>query len=258
MSQTVVPTPSESPMAGSRPGIDYHPRALYILFATELWERYGFYTLLATMTLFLQDKVEGLSWERNDATAMWSNCLMFVYMTPFLGGLIADRILGYRRSILIGGIVFALGYFLLSSGSATAFYTSLVLIFIGNGFFKPNISTMVGNFYPAGSPLRDAAYNIFYMGINIGAFLAPVVAEVLRQKLGFARRSLRRVWACRWARSCSASFIGTSQRASGRSLPTTHGQPSWQRTSYPSPRRRLLKTYRRGSGFRLSWSSSRS
>ena len=185
MSQTVVPTPSESPMAGSRPGIDYHPRALYILFATELWERYGFYTLLATMTLFLQDKVEGLSWERNDATAMWSNCLMFVYMTPFLGGLIADRILGYRRSILIGGIVFALGYFLLSSGSATAFYTSLVLIFIGNGFFKPNISTMVGNFYPAGSPLRDAAYNIFYMGINIGAFLAPVVAEVLRQKLGF-------------------------------------------------------------------------
>ncbi len=185
MSQTVVPSDSVSTTAGSRPGIDHHPRALYILFATELWERFGFYTLLATMTLFLQDKVEGLSWSRNDATSLWSNCLMFVYMTPFLGGLLADQLLGYRRSIVIGGIVFAIGYFLLSTGTATAFYISLMLIFIGNGFFKPNISTMVGNFYPPGSPLRDAAYNIFYMGINIGAFLAPLVAEVLRQKFGF-------------------------------------------------------------------------
>ena len=185
MSQTILPSASQSTTMGSRPGVDHHPKALYILFATELWERFGFYTLLATMTLFLQDRVEGLSWTRDQATSLWSNCLMFVYMTPFLGGLIADQFLGYRRSILIGGIVFATGYFLLSLGSATAFYASLVLIFIGNGFFKPNISTMVGNFYPPGSPLRDAAYNIFYMGINIGAFLAPVVAEVLRQKFGF-------------------------------------------------------------------------
>jgi POT family proton-dependent oligopeptide transporter len=185
MSQTALSSPSQSPGAGSRPGIDFHPRALYILFATEMWERFGFYTIAATMTLFLQDKVEGLGWTRDQATSLWSNYLMFVYMTPFLGGLIADQLLGYRRSIVIGGIVFAAGYFLLSLGWAAAFYAALVMIFIGNGFFKPNISTIVGNFYPAGSPLRDAAYNIFYMGINIGAFLAPIVSEVLRQKFGF-------------------------------------------------------------------------
>ena len=134
MSQTVASSLSDSESVGSRPGIDFHPRALYILFATELWERFGFYTLLATMTLFLQDKVEGLSWTRDEATSLWSNCLMFVYMTPFLGGLIADQVLGYRRSIVIGGVVFAIGYFLLSLGSAAAFYASLVLIFIGTAF----------------------------------------------------------------------------------------------------------------------------
>jgi proton-dependent oligopeptide transporter, POT family len=185
MSQIVVPsTPGATP-TGSRPGIDHHPRALYVLFGAEMWERFGFYTIAATMTLFLQDKVEGLGWTRDDATSLWSNYLMFVYMTPFLGGLIADQFLGYRRSIVIGGLVFVAGYLLLSLGWAASFYAALVLIFIGNGFFKPNISTIVGNFYPAGSSLRDAAYNIFYMGINIGAFLAPVVAEVLRQKVGF-------------------------------------------------------------------------
>jgi POT family proton-dependent oligopeptide transporter len=185
MSQTVAPSASQSPSAGSRPGIDYHPRALYVLFLTEMWERFGFYTIAATMTLYLQDKVEGFGWTRGQATDMWSYYLMFVYLTPFLGGLLADQLLGYRRAIVIGGIVFAAGYFLLSLGWVAAFYASLVLIFIGNGFFKPNISTIVGNFYPAGSPLRDAAYNIFYMGINIGAFLAPIVSEVLRQKFGF-------------------------------------------------------------------------
>ena len=185
MSQIVATSPSESPNIGPRPGIDFHPRALYILFLTEMWERFGFYTIAATMTLYLQDKVEGFGWTRTQATDMWSYYLMFVYLTPFLGGLLADQLLGYRRSIIIGGIVFAAGYFLLSLGWLAAFYLSLVLIFIGNGFFKPNISTIVGNFYPAGSPLRDAAYNIFYMGINIGAFLAPIVSEVLRQKFGF-------------------------------------------------------------------------
>jgi len=185
MSQTVAPATNESPAVGSRPGIDHHPRALYVLFATEMWERYGFYTIAAVMTLFLQNKTEGFSWTREQATGLWANYLMFVYMTPFLGGLIADQFIGYRRSIFIGGIVFISGYLLLALGSVGAFYVALGLIFIGNGFFKPNISTIVGNFYPPGSPLRDAAYNIFYMGINVGAFIAPIVAEVLRQKFGF-------------------------------------------------------------------------
>jgi POT family proton-dependent oligopeptide transporter len=110
---------------------------------------------------------------------------MFVYLTPFIGGWIADQYLGYRRCILIGGTICVAGYLLLASASLATFYPALVLLFVGNGLFKPNISTMVGNLYAPTSRLRDAAYNIFYMGINIGAFLAPVIAEVLRQKIGF-------------------------------------------------------------------------
>jgi POT family proton-dependent oligopeptide transporter len=158
-----------------------HPRELYILFAAEMWERYGFYTAAALMTLYLQ--YGGFGWKREDATSLWSYYMMFVYATPLVGGWLADRFLGYRRSVLIGGILFVLGYALLAMGQIATFYLALALLFIGNGFFKPNISTMVGNLYPAGSPLKDSAYNIFYMGINIGAFLAPVVAEAIRQRI---------------------------------------------------------------------------
>jgi POT family proton-dependent oligopeptide transporter len=168
-----------------RPAKVGHPTGLYVLFATELWERFGFYTIAAIMTLYLQDKEQGFGWTRDGATSLWSNYLMIVYATPLIGGWLADKFLGYRRSILIGGVVFTAGYFLLTAGTLTAFYMALVLLFVGNGFFKPNISTMVGNLYPPGSPLRDSAYNIFYMGINIGAFLAPVVAEALKQRYGF-------------------------------------------------------------------------
>ncbi|MBX6315321.1 MAG: peptide MFS transporter [Isosphaeraceae bacterium] len=157
-----------------------HPRGLYVLFATEMWERFGFYTAAAIMTLYLQRG--GFGWTKDQATTLWSNYLMFVYATPLIGGWLADRFLGYRRAVLIGGIVFVVGYFLLSLGSVALFYATLALLFIGNGFFKPNISTMVGNLYPPGSPLRDSAYNIFYMGINIGAFLAPLTAEAILQR----------------------------------------------------------------------------
>ena len=152
-----------------------HPLGLYILFATELWERFGFYTAAAIMTLYLQRG--GFGWTRNQATSMWSNYLMFVYATPLIGGWLADRFLGYRRSVLLGGVFFVAGYSLLGMGSVGSYYIALALIFAGNGFFKPNISTMVGNLYPSGSPLKDSAYNIFYMGINVGALLAPLAAE---------------------------------------------------------------------------------
>lgn len=185
MSQSTANAGSQVDSAGPRPGVDRHPVGLYILFATEMWERYGFYTILAVMTLYLQDKTQGFGWSKDQATRLWANNLMLVYLTPFVGGWIADRFIGYRRSILIGGAVFVAGYLLLGTGSIGLFYLALALIYVGNGFFKPNISTMVGNLYPAGSPLRDSAYNIFYMGINVGAFAAPIVAEVLRQKYGF-------------------------------------------------------------------------
>jgi POT family proton-dependent oligopeptide transporter len=155
-----------------------HPWGLYALFATEMWERFGFYTAAAIMTLYLQ---RGFGWKKEEATELWSNYLMFVYATPLIGGWLADRFIGYRKSVLVGGVLFIAGYVLLGLGNQTLFYLALGLIFAGNGFFKPNISTMVGNLYPAGSKLKDAAYNIFYMGINIGAWLGPVVAEILLQ-----------------------------------------------------------------------------
>jgi POT family proton-dependent oligopeptide transporter len=161
------------------PANERHPWGLYALFATEMWERFGFYTAAAVMTLYLRRG--GFGWTRDQATNLWSYYLMFVYATPLIGGWLADRFLGYRRSVLVGGVFFIAGYALLGLGSVELFYPALGLIFAGNGFFKPNISTMVGNLYPAGSRLKDSAYNIFYMGINIGAWMAPIVAEGLLQ-----------------------------------------------------------------------------
>jgi POT family proton-dependent oligopeptide transporter len=165
-------------------GQERHPTGLYILFASELWERFGFYTLAAVMTLYLQRG--GFGWTKTQATTLWSYYLMFVYATPLIGGWLADKFLGYRRSVLAGGVFFVAGYTLLGLGSLTTYFLALGLIFAGNGFFKPNISTMVGNLYPASSPLKDSAYSIFYMGINIGALLSPIVAEGALQWLAGA------------------------------------------------------------------------
>jgi POT family proton-dependent oligopeptide transporter len=179
MSQTEASANSKVPSAGT--GQDRHPAGLYILFSAEMWERFGFYTAAAIMTLYLQRG--GFGWSRTQATNLWSYYLMFVYATPLVGGWLADQFLGYRRSVLIGGVFFTAGYLFLGLGSVETYFLALGLIFAGNGFFKPNISTMVGNLYPSSSPLKDSAYSIFYMGINIGALLAPVVAEVALQTL---------------------------------------------------------------------------
>src|SRR3954447_11623502 len=179
MAQSVRSSNIEENAAATTPAQERHPWGLYALFATEMWERFGFYTAAAIMTLYLQRG--GFGWSRDQATSLWSNYLMFVYATPLIGGWLADRYLGYRRSVLVGGLFFIAGYTLLGFGAESLFYAALGLIFAGNGFFKPNISTMVGNLYPPGSRLKDSAYNIFYMGINIGALVAPVVAEGLLQ-----------------------------------------------------------------------------
>src|SRR5947207_616587 len=186
MSQTVANAAMKTPAAPSGPGVDRHPIGLFVLFATEMWERFGFYTMLAVFTLYLRDdKGQGFGWSTSEAAGVYSYYMMFVYASPLIGGFIADRKLGYRLSIMIGALVFIIGYALLTIPSVAALYLALTFLIVGNGFFKPNISTLVGNLYPPGSPLRDSAYNIFYMGINIGAFLAPLVAEVLRQRFGF-------------------------------------------------------------------------
>src|SRR5918997_2781854 len=164
---------------------DKHPRGLYVLFATELWERFSFYSMLALFTLYLQDTADGFGWARNDATRLYSWYLAAVYFSPLVGCIIADMKLGYRRSVLIGGFFFMAGHLLLSFPIVWVMYLALVCLVVGNGFFKPNVSAMVGKLYPEGSHLKDRAYNIFYMGINVGAFLAPLVMEVVKQKAGY-------------------------------------------------------------------------
>jgi len=171
--------------APPRDGVDKHPPGLYALFGTEMWERFSFYSMLALFTLYLQDPKEGFGWTSGEATGLYANYLMFVYASPLIGGLIADKITGYRRAVMIGGFFFMAGHGLLSIPAIWAVYLALTCLVIGNGFFKPNVSTMVGNLYPEGSHLKDRAYNIFYMGINVGAFIAPIVMEIMRQTFGF-------------------------------------------------------------------------
>src|SRR5215204_2547019 len=165
--------------------LDRHPKGLYVLFATEMWERFSFYSMLALFTLYLRNPDEGFGWTAEQATTLYSWYLMFVYASPLVGGIIADWKLGYRRAVMVGGLFFMAGHALLSFRSLTAVYAALTCLVIGNGFFKPNVSTMVGNLYREGSHLKDRAYNIFYMGINVGAFLAPIVMEIVKEKFGF-------------------------------------------------------------------------
>lgn len=177
---------AETLNAGSHTAdLDKHPVGLYALFGTEMWERFSFYSMLALFTLYLQDPKEGFGWTSGEATSLYANYLMFVYASPLIGGLIADKVTGYRRAVMIGGFFFMAGHGLLSIPAIWAVYLALTCLVIGNGFFKPNVSTMVGNLYPEGSHLKDRAYNIFYMGINVGAFLAPIVMEIVRQTVGF-------------------------------------------------------------------------
>jgi proton-dependent oligopeptide transporter, POT family len=162
-----------------------HPRALYILFFTEMWERFGFYLILGILFLYLTDTTGhgGRGFDSSMGVDIVGSYVALLYLTPFIGGLIADRYLGYAKSIFFGGSFMALGYFLLAiPGSNTLLYLSLLCIIIGNGFFKPNISTLLGNVYNKEElrPKKDTAYNIFYMGINIGAFVCNFVAAYLR------------------------------------------------------------------------------
>jgi POT family proton-dependent oligopeptide transporter len=164
-----------------------HPPGLVVLFFTEMWERFSFYTVGAIWALYVQNTGEkgGFGWTQDHATSLWSTYLMFVYASPIVGGILADRKLGYRRSVMLGGLFFMAGHALLAIQSVPIMFAALACLVIGNGLFKPNVSTMVGNLYREGSHLKDRAYNIFYMGINIGAALAPLIAEPMVAKFGY-------------------------------------------------------------------------
>ena len=166
-----------------------HPRALYVLFFTEMWERFGYYLMVGIFFLYLIDPTGhgGKGFDNAAAADVVGSFIAMVYLTPFIGGLIADRYLGYRRAILTGGSLMALGYLGLALPGNTSMYLSLSCIIIGNGFFKPNISTLLGNIYSVDELKikKDAAYGIFYMGINIGAFFCNFVAAYLRNYYGW-------------------------------------------------------------------------
>lgn len=161
-----------------------HPKGLITLFFTEMWERFGFYTMLAVFTLYMD---ETLGWTDAHKGQVYGLYLGFVYFTPIAGGWIADKYLGYRKSILLGALIMGIGYVLLSFSGPNAvalFYIALVIMILGNGLFKANISVLVGNLYEPGSPYKDVGYNIFYMGINLGAFIAPLAATWLHEYFG--------------------------------------------------------------------------
>ncbi|MDF4583561.1 oligopeptide:H+ symporter, partial [Vibrio parahaemolyticus] len=162
-----------------------HPRGLFLLFGTELWERFSYYAMRAILVLYLTDTTMngGLGWSTKDALDLYGIYTGLVYITPLIGGYLADNYLGQRRSILLGGALMAIGQFTLALpadalgiGSLHSFYLGLGLLITGNGLFKPNISTMVGDLYQEGDNRRDGAFTIFYMGINLGALLAGVVS----------------------------------------------------------------------------------
>ncbi|EPB3090998.1 peptide MFS transporter [Vibrio vulnificus] len=171
-----------------------HPRGLFLLFGTELWERFSYYAMRAILVLYLTDTTinGGLGWSTKDALDLYGTYTGLVYITPLIGGYLADNYLGQRRSILIGGALMAIGQFTLALpadalglGSLHTFYLGLALLIAGNGLFKPNISTMVGDLYQEGDNRRDGAFTIFYMGINLGALIAGVVSGSVTTEFGW-------------------------------------------------------------------------
>ena len=156
------------------------PRGLYILFFTEAWERFSYYGMRALLVLYL---VKSLNLERHNALEIYALYTGLVYFTPMIGGYLADKYLGARKAVIIGGSVMALGHLAMAIDSML--YTALGLLIIGNGFFKPNISTIVGGLYDEHDPRRDGGFTIFYMGINFGAFFSPLVCGTLSDKYGW-------------------------------------------------------------------------
>ena len=164
-----------------------HPKALPFLFFSEMWERFGYYLMIGIFTLYLKDAVNGFGMTEAEASDLYGTFIAFVFLTPFIGGLLADRVLGYRKSITIGGVLMGVGYCLMAIHSLSMLYTAMFLVILGNGFFKPNISTLLGNVYNDERYLskKDEGYNIFYMGINIGAFICNFFGAALYNMIGW-------------------------------------------------------------------------
>ncbi len=164
-----------------------HPSGLYLLFTVEMWERFSFYGLKAFLVLYITGAVAagGLGWSEKTGGLIMGTYGGLVYLTPILGGFLADRYLGTHRAMLIGGWIIALGHFTLAVETTPTLFLGLLFIIIGTGFFKSTVSAAVGQLYAPGDNRRDAAFTIFYMGINLGAFAAPLVCDFLRVQYGW-------------------------------------------------------------------------
>lgn len=160
-----------------------HPSGLFLLFFVEMWERFSYYGMRALLVFYMTKGFLNL----NDkaAYAIYGAYTALVYATPFIGGMLADKLLGARRAVVLGGMLMAAGHLLMTFEDKTAFSVALALLICGNGFFKPNISTMVGAMYPAGSPSRDGGFTIFYMGINLGAAMSPLICGYIGETFGW-------------------------------------------------------------------------
>ena len=164
-----------------------HPKALPYLFFSEMWERFGYYLMIGIFTLYLKDVKDGFAMNEAESADLYGTFIALVFLTPFLGGLLADRYFGYRKSIIFGGILMGIGYCMMGIHSLPMLYIAMFLVILGNGFFKPNISTLLGNVYSTDEHkhMKDDGYNIFYMGINIGAFICNFFGAALQIMLGW-------------------------------------------------------------------------
>ncbi len=166
-----------------------HPKGLFFLVFTEFWERFGYYLMIGIFFLYMtaDEKAGGMGWDNATGADIFGTFIALAYLTPFMGGLLADLKLGYRFSITLGGILMGIGYCMLAIPEKWAFFTSLAVMVVGNGFFKPNIATLLGNLYndPRYRANKDTGYNLFYMGINVGALICNFVAAIMRNKIGW-------------------------------------------------------------------------
>lgn len=157
-----------------------HPKGLYVLFLTEMWERFSYYGMRSLLVYYM---IKQLMFTQGEASQIYGIYTGLVYLTPLFGGILADRWLGQRRTVILGAVLMAIGHFLMAFQAI--FFPALVFLILGNGAFKPNISTQVGTLYPSGDPRRDRAFSIFYVGVNLGAFFSPLVCGTLGEIYGW-------------------------------------------------------------------------
>ena len=218
-----------------------HPRGLATLFFTEMWERFSYYGMRALLILYMvgSSQQPGLGFPKDHAAQIYGIYTMMVYLMGVPGGFIADRFLGHHRAVLVGGIIIAAGHFTMAITGLPFFYTGLTLIVIGTGLLKPNVSTIVGTLYSRDDPRRDSGFSLFYMGINLGAFIAPLICGWLGQKvnwhIGFAAAGVgmtigliqyvagRKYLVARSEAKASAPLIGGVAKVAATKEPLTAG-----------------------------------